>query len=111
MKILLFAGAGTSIELGVPGMAGLAEEFLEHTTQGQVEPDLVKQIMGAAMDVEHLIESLDHISTARLALGAIGEDTSTLDRVDKVRAEIEWFVQHVAERFSIYRYDICSIDY
>ena len=28
MKLLLFAGAGTSIELGVPAMKGLAIEFL-----------------------------------------------------------------------------------
>ena len=28
MKLLLFAGAGTSIELGVPAMKGLAVEFL-----------------------------------------------------------------------------------
>ena len=32
MKVLLFSGAGTSMELGVPGMIGMGEEFLDlHT--------------------------------------------------------------------------------
>ena len=46
VKVLIFAGAGTSVELGVPGMVGLATEFREHSQQWSVEPDLVKQIMG-----------------------------------------------------------------
>lgn len=98
MKVLLFAGAGTSIELGVPGMIGMAEEFLDHTMQWQVEPDLVQKIMGESLDVEHLIEALDRICAARSSLQAIGQDSVALDRVDKIRAEVEWFVQHAAER-------------
>ena len=98
MKILLFAGAGTSIELGVPGMRGLAEEFLDHSRQWEVEPDLVQQIMGESLDIENLIEALDRICTARSSLETIGQDTLSLDRVDKIRAEVEWFVQHTAER-------------
>ena len=98
MRVLLFAGAGTSVELGVPGMAGLAEEFLEHARQWKVEPALVEQIMGKPLDIEHLIEALDQICTARSSLEAIGPHTVPLDRVDKIRAEVEWFVQHAAER-------------
>lgn len=98
MRVLLFAGAGTSIELGVPGMAGLAQEFLDHVKQWNVEPDLVQQIMGESLDVQHLIEALDRICTARASLEVIGQDVIALDRVDKVRAEVEWFVQHAAER-------------
>ena len=98
MKILLFAGAGTSVELGVPSMAGLATEFLAHSRQWSVEPDLVKQIMGDALDVEHLIEELDRICVAVPSLKKIGHDTVGLERAEKVRAEVEWFVQHAAER-------------
>jgi len=98
MEVLLFAGAGTSIELGVPGMFGMAEEFLDHSRQWQVELALVQRIMGESLDIENLIEALDRICTARSSLEAIGQDIVSLDRVDKIRAEVEWFVQHAAER-------------
>lgn len=98
MKVLLFAGAGTSVELGVPSMAGLATEFLTHSRQWAVEPDLVEQIMGDVLDVEHLIEELDRICVAGPSLRSIGHNTGGLERAEKVRAEVEWFVQHAAER-------------
>ena len=98
MKVLLFAGAGTSIELGVPGMVGMGEEFLDHAKQWEVEPALVQSLMGNSLDVEHLIEALDRICTARPSLEAICPVIVPLDRVDKIRAEVEWFVQHAAER-------------
>ena len=97
MKVLLFAGAGTSIELSVPGMIGMGEEFLEHAKQWEIEPALVQKLMGDSLDVEHLIEALDRICTARSSLEAIGQATDPLDRADKIRAEVEWFVQHAAE--------------
>ena len=98
MKILLFAGAGTSVELGVPSMTGLASEFLEHSHQWGIEPDLVQSIIGNKLDVEHLIEELDRICSALPSLESIGHDTTGLDSAKKVRAEVEWFVQHAAER-------------
>lgn len=98
MKILLLAGAGTSVELGVPSMQGLAREFIAHSQQWGIEPDLVKKIMASKLDVEHLIEELDHICEAGSSLRSIEHDTSGLEKADKVRAEVEWFVQHVAER-------------
>ena len=98
MKVLLFAGAGTSIELGVPGMVGMGEEFLDHVKQWDVEPALVETLIGDSRDVEHLIEALDRICSARPTLEAIGPVSVPLDSADKIRAEVEWFVQHVAER-------------
>lgn len=98
MKVLLFAGAGTSVELGVPAMVGMGEEFLAHANQWDVEPDLVQRLLGDSLDVEHLIEKLDRICAARSSLEAIGEVNVPLDLVDKIRAEVEWFVQHAAER-------------
>jgi hypothetical protein len=79
-------------------MFGMADEFLAHSKQWGVEPDLVQRLMGDSLDVEHLIEALDRICSARSSLELIGEVTEPLDRIDKIRAEVEWFVQHVAER-------------
>lgn len=98
MKVLLFAGAGTSVELGVPAMVGMGEEFIAHANQWYIEPDLVQRLIGDSHDVEHLIEELDRICSARSSLEVISEGGVQLDRVDKIRAEVEWFVQHVAER-------------
>jgi hypothetical protein len=97
LKILVLAGAGTSVELGVPGMVGMAEEFLSHARQWDIEPDLAAQIMGAVCDVENLIEGLDQISQAKTPLTAMGQEID-FARVDKLRSEVEWFVQHLAER-------------
>lgn len=98
MKILLFAGAGTSVELGVPSMTGLAAEFLTHTQQWAIEPDLVRRIMENNLDIEHLIEELDRVYVAEPSLKHFGHKTNNLENVEKVRAEVEWFVQHAAER-------------
>jgi NAD-dependent SIR2 family protein deacetylase len=98
MKVLIFAGAGTSIELGVPGMRSMAQEFTEHSHQWNVEPELVKLIMDQAMDVEFLVERLDAICSAKSPLALVGYDVEGLTRIEKIRAEVEWFVQHAAER-------------
>lgn len=98
MKLLVFAGAGTSVELGVPAMTGLGEEFLAHSSRWDIEPALVRQLMGDTNDVEHLIEALDRLCSARDSLDVLGTPLAALERVDKIRAEVEWFVQHAAER-------------
>jgi len=98
MKLLLLVGAGTSVELGVPTMAGLAEQFIEHADQWKIEPELVRNLLGGTLDIEHLIERLDQICTARDSLESIGQNPEILDRADTLRAEAEWFVQHAAER-------------
>lgn len=100
MRLLVFAGAGTSVELGVPAMEGLATEFLIHAEQWDVEPTLVKQMMGQTLDVERLIESLDQLCAAREPLQIFAEAAIQLGRVDTVRSEVEWFVQHAAERIA-----------
>ncbi len=81
-------------------MTGLATEFLSHSHQWKVEPDLVQKIMENNLDIEHLIEELDRICMAESSLTSIGHDTDGLESVAKVRAEVEWFVQHAAERVS-----------
>jgi hypothetical protein len=100
VKILIFAGAGTSVELGVPAMKGLATEFLAHAAQWNVEPELVKRTLAEHEDVEFLIERLDQICSAAESLQALSEPVGELSRYDTVRSEIEWFVQHAAERIA-----------
>ncbi|MCU7886216.1 MAG: SIR2 family protein [Candidatus Thiodiazotropha sp. (ex Lucinoma annulata)] len=98
MNIMILAGAGTSVELGVPAMAGMAREFIDHSKQWCVEPELVQKIIGNTLDIEYLIDGLDKICSAASSLKAIGQNTEELRRVHKIRAEVEWFVQHAAER-------------
>ena len=86
------------MELGVPGMEGLANEFLVHSRRWGIEPDLVQKLMGNDLDVEHFIEELDRIYGVGPSLKSIGQDTAVLQGAEKVRAEVEWFVQHAAER-------------
>ena len=101
MKILIFAGAGTSIELGVPGMTGLASDFQRHVRQWEVQPDIVDSLMGSVRDLERLIEKVDQICDARDSLDLLELDMSQLGpRVATVRREVEWFVQHAAERIA-----------
>ncbi len=101
MKLLLFAGAGTSIELGVPAMTGLAREFLAHVKQWDIEPVLVHQIMGDRLDVETFIEEIDLVCEARGPLERLGHvEADFFAAFQAVRSEVEWFVQHAAERVS-----------
>ena len=50
------------------------------------------------MDVENLIEEVDRICGARNSLGRIGRELTDFDKAERVRTEVEWFVQHAAER-------------
>lgn len=99
MKVLIFAGAGTSIELGVPAMVGLARDFQSHCRHHGIQVDLVDRILEKkGMDVEVLIETLDQLCGAGPALDVVGEQVNTLEAAMEARAEVEWFVQHSAER-------------
>ena len=100
MNILIFVGAGASIELGVPAMHGMAAQFLDHCEQWNIEYPLVKEILSKNMDIEDLIETIDKISTAGDSLQYISADQQKLELIDKVRSEVEWFVQHAAERIN-----------
>ena len=101
MKILVFAGAGTSIELGVPGMTGLATDFLRHVRQWNVQPTIVDRLMESDRDLERLIERVDQICDAHESLSLLGVDMSQVGpRIVTIRREVEWFVQHAAERIA-----------
>ena len=101
MKVLVFAGAGTSVELGVPGMWGMARGFNEHCQQWSVQQTLVQQVLEQQMDLEHLIEVLDRLCGAQPALEMIGETSDMLVAAEEIRSEVEWYVQHSAERITV----------
>ena len=99
MRVLLFAGAGTSVELGVPAMAGLATEFRDHCRHGGIQVDLVEGILKRnGMDLELLIEILDQLNGAVPALKRLGKRVEDLEPAAEAHAEVEWFVQHSTER-------------
>ena len=98
MRLLLLAGAGTSIELGIPGMYGLGTEFRSHLRQWPAESTLVTKLTGTELDVEYLIEELDRLCDAKTPLEALGPTDVDINSANRVRAEVEWFVQHAAER-------------
>ena len=101
MKILVFAGAGASVELGVPGMAALAEDFVQHVRQHNVHPEIVDRLTESERDLERLIEKIDQICDARHSLDSLDVDMSGLGaQVATIRREVEWYVQHVAERIT-----------
>lgn len=102
MKVLIFAGAGTSVELGIPAMAGLAKNFRDHCHQWSIHPSFVDPILDEKMDIENLIEKIDKICGAGEVLGGIESVREQVRQAERVRAEVEWFVQHSAERVKTY---------
>ena len=80
-------------------MAGLAEGFLTHVRQWEVQPDVVERLMRTDRDLEELIERVDQICDAEDALDSLDVDMSEVGpKVATIRREVEWYVQHVAER-------------
>ena len=60
MKILVFAGAGTSVELGVPAMRAMVVRLSEHLKERQLAPALSAKLseflQDPVYDMEQLIE-------------------------------------------------------
>ena len=104
MKVLLFLGAGTSVELGIPAMRKMAQEYHSHLANQELSQTVLARfealLSRADYDIEHLIETIDGIvdgAKQRAKLGLSVEDE--LDDVAKMMSqEAEWYVQHVCER-------------
>ena len=80
-------------------MTGFAESFLTHVRRWHVHPDIVEGLMGSDHDLEDLIERVDAICEAADPLELLEVDVSAVGpRVASIRREVEWYVQHVAER-------------
>lgn len=105
MRVLLFTGAGASVEIGVPAMRSMVEEFHEHLRGLPLESDLFERVDKLLIDAKYDMETLvDLADTQSKALEASEEilglsvDQSQLDTFRIIRREAEWFVRHVCER-------------
>ncbi len=104
MKLLLFTGAGASVELGVPAMRRMVEEFHDHLQNQDLSSDVLgpfeNLLSEANYDMEKLIETVDGIESGsrhQKTLG-FGVDECLFKAVRIMRSEAEWFVQHACER-------------
>lgn len=106
MRVLLFAGAGTSVELGVPAMRPMVLQFRTHLVERALAPDLLnrmdKVIQDSDYDMENLIEQLDSLADGYQTLEDWGDNVKgeLPKHVSVARTEAEWFVQHVCERIT-----------
>lgn len=103
MKILVFAGAGASVELGVPAMRDMVVRLSEHLQERHLAPALATKLTeflkNPGYDIEQLIEQLDHMTAATGAFAQWGTTPAApLEGLSILRQEAEWFVNHVCER-------------
>jgi hypothetical protein len=107
MKLLLFTGAGTSAELGVPAMQVMARQFIDHLHDIDLEPSIVDKverlISDAGNDMEHAIDVIDKVEGGMLARRQLGEtvDEAEIIPYRTLREEAEWFVQHCCEQIRV----------
>lgn len=104
MNLLLFTGAGASVELGVPAMRRMVEELHGYLRNQNLSPNVLGSfeslLSQADYDMETLIEKVDGIESGsrhQRDLG-LGFDESLFQAVRTIRSEAEWFVQHACER-------------
>lgn len=104
MKVVVFTGAGASIELGVPTMRPMIEEFRNHLQERRIAAKVLAkldQLMAdKAYDIEHMIDDLDGLEKGLSVHDRWGEKVQSplKPEIDVVRPEAEWFIQHVCER-------------
>ena len=104
MKVLLFTGAGASVELGVPAMRRMAEQFRDHLYDLALPEEVVgkieKLVGDRSKDMEHAIDVIDRVEggyRARIDLGEAPDETEIAPYLT-IREEAEWFVQHCCEQ-------------
>jgi hypothetical protein len=103
VKILVFAGAGASVELGIPAMRDMVVRLSEHLQERHLAPaleaKLTEFLKDPRYDMEQLIEQLDHMTAATDAFAQWGTTpTASPEGLSVLRQEAEWFVNHVCER-------------
>lgn len=104
LKVLLFTGAGASVELGVPAMRRMVEEFHVHLSNQELSEDIFDRIdrllANAEYDMENLVDLVDGMDRGREADKPLGREVDEALRatVGIIRGEAQWFVQHACER-------------
>ena len=104
MKVLLFTGAGASVELGVPAMKQMARELYSYFGRrkwpGNILERLDALIRESDFDLEHLIELVETVEKGEKGRKQLGVDCDyrLFGAVRTMRWESEWYVQHSCER-------------
>ena len=104
MKVLLFTGAGASVELGVPAMKDMARDlymyFARRAWPANILERLNELIRESDFDLEHLIELVDTVEKGEQGRKQLGVDydEQLYGAVRTMRWETEWYVQHSCER-------------
>ena len=104
MKLILFTGAGASVELGVPSMRLMAENLHAHLKMQKLSENIFSSfnamLQEADYDVEKLIETVDSLESGEIARQKIGyeADEDLLKTVRTMRQETEWYIQHKCEQ-------------
>lgn len=103
MRILVFSGAGTSVELGVPAMRDMVVRLNEYFKERQLTPALADKLTeflkDPSYDMEQLIEQLDQMTAGTDAFTRWGTTLiAPIEGFGVFRQEAEWFVNHVCER-------------
>ena len=104
MKVLLFTGAGASVELGISAMRKMAEQFRDHLHDLSLPEDIVekmdKLVGDETKDMEDAIDIIDRLESGFTAKVDLGEnpDEAEIAPFLTIRQEAEWFVQHCCEQ-------------
>ena len=104
MKVLLFTGAGASVELGVPAMKDMARDLYSYFSRREWPVNILEQlnklIRESDFDLEHLIELVDTVEKGEQGRKQLGVDydEQLFGAVRTMRWETEWYVQHSCER-------------
>ena len=104
MKVLLFTGAGASVELGVPAMKDMARDLYSYFRRREWPANILERlnelIRESDFDLEHLIELVDTVEKGEQGRKQLGVDydEQLLGAVRTMRWETEWYVQHSCER-------------
>jgi len=107
MKVLLFAGAGTSVELGIPAMRRMLEEFQLHLNDLRLSHEVIGALSIAVRDetrdMEYVIDLIDKVEAGERAKAELGEttDETKLLTYRAIRGEAEWYVQHSCEQINV----------
>jgi len=104
MKVLLFTGAGASVELGISAMRKLVEQFRDHLHDLSLPEDVIANIdslvSDETKDMEYVIDIIDRKEGGYRADLELGKtpDESEIAPYRTIRQEAEWFVQHSCEQ-------------
>lgn len=104
MKVLLFTGAGASVELGISAMRRLVEQFRDHlhdlSLPAEVIGNIDSLVSDETKDMEYVIDIIDRKEGGFRADIELGKPPDDLEIAPyrTIRQEAEWFVQHACEQ-------------